>query len=199
MEQITFKQYRTIDLTIWTVLTILFEAITTMASTKWFAGQPVAISITLTLVCVVMMRWSGYAAITALAGGFIFCMISGGSPEQYLIYCSGNLFALLALLLVRAWGKEQIRDSKWKIFFFVLAAYILMAAGRGTVSLLFGGDAMAYVVFATTDIISLLFAVVVLILLKGLDGMIEDQKAYLIRQEKERREKANDIYIEDEY
>ena len=126
-------------------------------------------------------------------------MVSGASPKQYLIYCIGNLFALLSLLIVKAWGKERIQNSKWKVFFFVLIAYFSMVVGRGTVSLLFGGDLMAYVVFATTDVISLLFAVVVLLLLRGLDGMIEDQKAYLFRQERERREKANDICPEDEY
>ena len=189
MNQITFKQYRNIDLVIWTILLIIFETITTFATTKGFAAQAVAISISLALICIVMMRWSGYAAILAVVGGFVYCLASGAEPKQYLIYCVGNLFSLIALLLFKIFDKEKIRTDVWKLVLFVLVAYIGMAIGRGTVTLFFGGDINAFVVFATTDIISLLFAEVVLILLRKSEGMIEDQKAYLLRLDREKKEK----------
>jgi len=44
MKQITFEQYRSLDLMIWTVITVVFEAITTLATNKWFYAQPVAMS-----------------------------------------------------------------------------------------------------------------------------------------------------------
>ena len=47
---------------------------------------------------------------------------------------------------------------------------------------------MSLVTFITTDILSLLFAVVVMSLLKGADGMIEDQKEYLLRIDRESKE-----------
>ena len=50
MNQITFKQYRTIDVLILVALTIIFEGIATLASAKWFALQPVAISIGLAMI-----------------------------------------------------------------------------------------------------------------------------------------------------
>lgn len=191
MKQITFEQYRNVDITIWTVMIILFEAITTLATTKWFASQPVALSISLALICAVMMRWNGYAVIQAVAGGFVFCILSGATIEQYFIYCIGNLFALVALVFIRIWGKEEIRESTFKLTIFVIAAYMGMVVGRWGVSLFFGGDLMALVVYATTDIISLLFAIIVLNMLRKTDGMIEDQKAYLFRVERERREEGN--------
>lgn len=191
MKQITFEQYRNIDLTILVALTVVFEAITTLATAKWFYAQPIAISISLTLICVAMMRWSGYAAVVAVTGGLVFSITSGATIEQYLIYCVGNLFALVALLVIKLWGKEKIRCSRPRLMLYVLVAYIGMALGRWLVSLLFGGDLMAFVVFITTDIITLLFAEIIILILHKVDGMIEDQKAYLFRLEREKQEEAN--------
>ena len=78
-------------------------------------------------------------------------------------------------------------------------AYIGMALGRWTVSLAFGGDLTALLVYVTTDIISLLFAEVILLILRKTDGMIEDQKAYLLRVDRERREEEEHPVLEEEY
>lgn len=199
MNQITFQQYRSIDLAIFTIVLAVFEAITTIATTTWFAAQPVAISISLAIVCVVMMRWGWRAVLPAVAGGFVFCIASGATIEQYLIYCIGNVFALLALGIIKIFDKETIRRSVPKLMLFVLAAYIGMALGRWMMSLAFGGDLMAFVVYLTTDIISLLFAEVILLILRNTDGMIEDQKAYLLRIDREKKEEQEVVVSEDEY
>ena len=190
MKQITFEQYRSLDLMIWTVITVVFEAITTLATNKWFYAQPVAMSITLTLICITMMRWNTYAVIPAVAGGFIFSLVSGATFEQYIIYCIGNVFALVAFLVIKMYNKEILRGSAVKLSLFVITAYIGMSLGRWLVSLFFGGDLMAFLVYITTDIISLLFAVSIMNLLRKADGMIEDQKAYLFRVQEEEEENS---------
>ena len=188
MRQITFKEYRNIDLAILAAITFVFEVIATLAAAKWFPAQPIAFSITVAMICVVMMRWSGYAAIHAAVGGFAFCAASGATIEQVLVYCIGNVFALGALLLIRLWGKEELRKDPFKRSMFAVTAYMGAVLGRWLVSLLFGGDLTALVVYATTDIISLLFALIVLNLLAKSDGMIEDQKTYLLRVQREKEE-----------
>ena len=65
-----------------------------------------------------------------------------------------------------------------------------MQLGRWLISLAFGGGLWNIVGYITSDVISLLFAVIILFLLRDVDGMIEDQKAYLFRLERERKEKA---------
>ena len=200
MKQITFKEYRMVDLMLLTVLVIVFEAIATYASGKWFNLQAINISVTLVLVCIAMMRWSGYAAIQAVVGGFVYCIAAGATKEQCIIYCVGNIFSLVALLLIKIYGKEKIREGKMKLACFAIVAYIGMAIGKTLVSLFFGGDAGAFIVYVTTDIISLLFAVILLILLRKSDGMLEDQKAYLFRLERERKEEEganeeNDVML----
>ncbi len=200
MNQITFQQYRNIDLTIWVVLTVIFEAITTLATGKWFYAQPIAISITLAMVCITMMRWGGHAAWIAVAGGFVFSFASGAAAPQYLIYCIGNLFALSGLLVLKGWGKEKVRESRVRIFVFVTVSYLGMAIGRWLVSLVYGGTVAELLAFVTTDVITLLFAVITVCLMRKSDGMIEDQKAYLLRLEAERAAEAQmPVPEEDEF
>ena len=188
MKQITFKEYRMLDLIIFTVFTIVFEAIATYASTKWFWAQAVSISVTLLLTCIVMMRWSGWAAIHAVVGGLVYCFCAGATTEQYIVYAVGNLAGLIALLLIKFIGKEKIRGSKLQLVLLATTAYVGIAAGRTLVSLVFAGRIQDFVLYITTDIISLLFASVVLVLIRKADGMIEDQKAYLFRVEREEKE-----------
>ena len=182
------------------VLTIIFEAITTAATNKWFVLQPVAMSIGLTMVCVMMMRWGWQAAFAAVASGFAFCAVSGATPGQYLIYCIGNLAALTALFWLKRFGKESVRGSVPKLLLFAVTAYLGMALGRWVVSLAFGGDLMALLVYATTDIMTLVFAILVLLLFRKTDGMLEDQKAYLFRLERERKAAEDEpVQEEEEY
>ena len=115
--QITFKQYRNIDLGIMCLLTAVFEVLATLATSKWFAAQPMAISITLALILIAMHRWSGYAATVAIVGGVAFCAASSASIEHYIIYCGGNLFALSSLVFFKPFGKEKVRKSFLKTDF----------------------------------------------------------------------------------
>ena len=188
MNSITFKQYRTIDLFLFGALLALSEAVTTIATNKWFYAQPVAISTTRVFICIVMMRWGGYAAIHACLGGLVFCIASGAAAHQYLIYIVGNCFALVALLWIKLFGKEEIRKSPFKLLIFTSSAYVMMQIGRWFVSLPFGGTFSTLVGYLVSDVISLLFVVVIMMLMRKVDGMIEDQKSYLFRLQREKEE-----------
>ena len=188
MNQITFRQYKSIDLTLICIITAIFETIATLATNKWFHLQAMAISITLTMTCIAIMRWSAYAVIPSAIGSLAFCIVSVATPIQYLIYCGGSLFSLLSLFIVKCVGKEKLRrDFVWRLIF-VSFTYLSTVLGRWLISLLFEPSLMSLITFITTDILSLLFAVVVMSLLKGADGMIEDQKEYLLRIDRESKE-----------
>ena len=198
MNQITFKQYRTIDVIILVALTIFFEAITTMATIKWFALQPVALSIGLAMVCVAMLRWGWQAAFLAFASGFAFCALSGATGEQFLIYCIGNIGALLGMVWFKAFGKEGVRGSKAKLLLFGTTGYVGMVIGRSILSIILGDSWGAFVTYATTDIMTPVYAVLVLLLFRKTDGMLEDQKAYLLRLDRERKETQDEPVREEE-
>lgn len=193
MNNITFKQYRSIDLFLFGFLLALSEAITTIATNKWFYAQPVAISTTFIFICMVMIRWSGFAAIHACLGGLVFCIASGANPEQYLIYIVGNCFSLLAMVCFKIFTKEQIRKKPVILLAFTVSAYLFMQIGRWFISLFFGGTLQTLLTFITTDSITLLFATLVMALMRGVDGMIEDQKAYLFRVQREKQKETQPL------
>lgn len=106
--QLSFQQYRTIDLTLFAVMLCISETVIVTAATRWFSDQLYTVSVVAAVVSIVLMRWGPWAAIHAFLGGFVFCFLSRGTATQYLIYCIGNLFSLLSLLLLRVFGKERM-------------------------------------------------------------------------------------------
>ena len=108
---LSFKQYRAIDLGIMLFILAVSEAVITYAATVWFPDEFYVLSPTIAIVCIVMMRWSGFAAVHAVAGGLALCIASGASASQFAVYCAGNCFALAALILFKIFGKEKIRSK----------------------------------------------------------------------------------------
>lgn len=187
MSNISFKQYRAIDLGILAVILFVAETITAKAANSWFPTELYMLSPLVAVICIVMMRWGGFAAIHAVIGGAAFCLALGATAEQFVVYCIGNCFALVSLILIKALGKQKIRDRVWLTIIFTVLAFVGTELGRGLVSLIFGLAIDAVLAFFTTDSLSLVFAVVVVLISRRVDGLFEDQKAYLIRTESERR------------
>lgn len=181
------RRYKRIDLSIFALMVILFESVIILAETRWFPGQPYTVSVTGAIVAIVMIRWGPWAAAHAVLGGALFCFMSGGGPKQYLIYCAGNLFSLLGLLLVRGLGgEEKVRQDVMKTLLYALCVQLLMQAGRGAMAMLLGTPIEGAEAFITTDVMSLLFSLVVLWIVRRLDGVLENQYHYLLRLGEER-------------
>ena len=193
MNNITFKQYRNIDLTIFSIILVLSEAVTTLATNDWFVAQPIAISTTMIFICMVMMRWGGYAIIPAALGGLVFCIASSATLPQYLIYIVGNCGGLVSLLWFKFFKKEDVRKGPFKLTFFVITTYVSIQLARWVLSLPFGARPDTLLVYLGTDIISLLFAAVIMLIMRNVDGMIEDQKSYLFRLQREKEEQNSPV------
>lgn len=202
---LSFNQYRSIDLTIMAVLLAVSEALVTIAATKWFPYEFFSVSTTLAIVCIVMMRWDGYAVIHAALGGGVFCLVMGGSAQQFAVYCAGNCGALAALLLFKVLGKKKVAEKFWFSALYVLAAFVGMELGRWGLSLILGsvGDGSAadlLVNFFINDAVTLLFSILAVLISRRMDGLFEDQRAYLLRvreevlKEREARDQENNWY-----
>lgn len=192
MNNISFKQYRAIDLGIMAVILFFFETLTVLAG-KWFPMESYTLSPTTLMLCIVMMRWDGFAAIHAVVGGFAFCLAAGAEPKQFAIYCIGNCFALLGLVMLKVCGKEKVRSKIPLIIVYVVIVFLSVQAGRWLVSLFFGSSLDSIVAFLTADSLSLLFAAVAVLISRKMDGLFEDQKHYLIRTEEERMRERNSV------
>lgn len=188
---ISFGQYKGIDLTILTILTTAAEAIIALAASKWFPSELYSLSPMVALVCIVMMRWGPWAAIPAVASGLAFCVATGASGDQFLVYCVGNCGALAALVWFKALGKEKVRKHFYLSVPFTLTAFAGMLVGRWLVAMLLGSGVKIIINFLLADCLSLVFAVVVVMIARRVDGLFEDQKAYLIRTEEERQKERD--------
>ena len=189
--QRSLRSYRGIDLTLFAVMTAVFEYLACRAALRLFPAQPFTVSVTPVITAIVLMRWGPWAAVHAVLGGFIFCRMAGGGARQYLIWCAGNLFSLAALGLKKSLGAESIRLSTGKSLLFGLCTVLSMQLGRAAAALVLGLEPAAAVLFITTDVITVLFTLVVVWIARRLDGVFEDQRHYLRRlDEAERKEKG---------
>lgn len=192
--QITFSQYRAIDLAILAALLAGSQLLMALGANIWFPDQLYVVSPVAAMTALVMMRWSGWGAIHAVLGGILFTLFSGGGWQQYLIYGGGNLLGLLALLMLLYFGKEKVRQSGFLSLAFGLAVQILMQLGRAGLAAVLGYPLDACLGFITTDTLSWLFTLFVVWIMGRVDGLFEDQRHYLLRMEQERQNERSDQF-----
>lgn len=179
--QISFQQYRTIDLTILAAILAAVQLLIFLASNFWYADELYVVSPVAAVTALIMMRWNGFGAIHAVLGGVVYTMLAGGTWQHHLIYGTGNLLSLLALVIFKVFGKERIRQDVVLSLVFALSVQLLMLLGRAGVAALLGYSAAASLGFITTDILSGLFTLIVIWIVRRIDGLFEDQKHYLLR------------------
>lgn len=192
--QITLAQYRNIDLTIMAVLLAVTQIATSVAATKWFPDQLYIVSPVAAVVTLVLMRWGGWAAVHAVLGGIVLTAASGGSWVHCLIYCIGNLLSLPVLALMKLLGKEKIRQSAFLSLMSALLVQLLMLLGRAAIAAVLGHSFRESLGFITTDILSVLFTLLVIWAARKADGLFEDQKHYLLRVQRERENERRDQF-----
>ena len=185
--QISFGQYRVIDLSILSVLLVICQFLTHLATSFWFPEQLYVVSPVAGMTALVMMRWNLYAAIPAALGGVVFTALSGGTLQHFLIYGGGNLLSLLALVMFKLYGKERIRKESFLAVVFAIAVQLLMQLGRAALAAALGFPGAACLGFITTDILSILFTVFIVWTVRRIEGLFEDQKSYLLRIQREQQ------------
>ena len=176
----SWKEYRAIDLSIMALMLAVFEFLIVNAASFWFPDQLYTVSLAAAMTSIVYMRWGVWGGIHAAEAGAVYCYFAGGAPKQFVIYCIGNLFSLLAVLMLRAAGKEKVRTGNLSLVF-PLLVLLLMHTGRGVVALALGAAPGSALAFFTTDSLSYIFTFVIIWIARKLDGVYEDQKHYLLR------------------
>ena len=187
--QRTVGQYRAVDLAMLALMLAVFETVAVTAARRWFPNEPYTVSVVPTIVAIALMRWGPWAGLHALLGGAVFCLASGARDMAHLlIYGVGNLAALGALTLLRLWTPEGTRESLPKSLAFAGMVTLLMQAGRAALAVLLGFPAASALGFFTTDVITLLFTLVLIWIARRLDGVFEEQRHYLLRLHQQERE-----------
>lgn len=191
--QISLAEYKAVDISILTVLMIVSQAVIRAAVAHWRADvtgyivSPVA-----AVVALVMMRWDLWALVPAAVGGVACALLAGGTAEQTLIYGAGNLLSVLAYVLLRLMGKERTRKNVVLTLLYALVTQLLLQLGRAAVAAALGHDMSACWDFITTDAMSIPFTLVIVWIVRRVEGLFEDQKQYLLRLARERDEKGGE-------
>lgn len=177
----SFKQYRSIDLILFVIMYGVCEYLAIKAATVWF-DEPYCISIMLPMLAIVMMRWDRYSIIHAVVYALLFVYFQSGSLTQYFIYLIGNLGFMLLLVYMKKVTKDKIRATFFGSLSYLLIGFLLMEVFRGLASMLIAGkDAGVIFTFIMTDMLSLVFAILVIIIVRRIDGLFIDQKQYLMQ------------------
>ena len=185
MKQMTLKQYRTMDLVFFTLIMVVSQFVITLASSRWFADQLYVVSPVAAVVAIVLMRWDGWSVLPCIVGGVAFSYFFGGECKHFLIYAFGNCLALTGLLFLKHYGKSKVRSSDSLSLVYAAVIQVAMMLGRFLVSLLLGNGLAGSIGFITTDSLSVVFTLLIIWIARRVDGLFEDQLAYLHRVQKE--------------
>ena len=196
---ISVKQYRATDLFVFALILAVSELLSFQAG-RWFpAVATYTFSLLVPIVLTVMMRWGWQGVVYAAACGLFGCLlhVSTATGLQYATYIIGNTFIALMLIPLKFIGKGRIRSRWWASALFAIGGWLCVYLGRATawaigyaISPVKGMYAWSgFVQYAVGDLLSLVMGVVVILVLRRLDGMFEDQKSYLLRVDKERRDR----------
>lgn len=198
---ITAKQYRATDTFIFALILAISEVLAFFAG-KWFpAGALFTFSLMVPIVLTVMMRWGWIGAPYATANGILWCLLSlsGGKigAWQWCVYIIGNSFIAFMLIPILLIGKEKIKRRWWACALLAAGGWLCVYLGRSvvwaiafTVSPIEGTAVWTgFTAFAAGDSLSLPVAIIILLVLRRFDGMLEDQITYLKRLTGERMEK----------
>ena len=179
------------DLFLFALMLVVFESVILAAVTRWFPGEPYTVSVVPLITAIVLIRWGLWAGIHAILGGLVLCVGLSASLPQYAFYMLGNLAALLSLPLLRfIGGKDEVSSRSGKALLFGLIVLALMQSGRALISLLFGASPAVAAGFFTTETVTDLFTLIVLWIVRRLDGVLEDQVHYLRRLREEQESAA---------
>ncbi len=189
---ISFRQYRLTDSLIFAGILLGFDLIvhySQIALHGEFTFSPMPV-----IVAIVMMRWGWQGVIYAVADGLLYCGLNYGAagiaPQSFAIYGIGNLAIALVLLAFLWPGKQKIAEKWYFSALFVVFAWITSSLGRCAVAACFSVNFVQSLLGIAFDFFTPAVAIVIVLIVRRLDGVFEDQKHYLLRLEKERLEKA---------
>lgn len=196
---ISLRQYKFTDLFLFALILLGSELLIRFA-VKWFPNEALyTFSLMVPIVLTVMMRWGWVSVIYSVISGLLVCVLNYKTAAgiHYATYIIGNAFIAVMLIFARVVGKDKIRSKWWSSALFAAGGWLCVYVGRAVVWMI--GYAVSpvegatlwsgFINYAIGDILSLFMSVLVVIVLRRLDGMFEDQVSYLKRLDKERRDK----------
>ena len=193
---ISFRQYKYTDLFFFALIMGVSELLVFCSYKLWFKDQidKYYVTFMLAIALTVIMRWGWVGGLYAAVDGVVLCAMQGGAWQSYLSYIIGNACILSVLLLTKFLGKEKIRGKWYFALLYVFIGWVSVNLGITCMGAILGENFLALLAgnfgFGVYGLFSFAVAVVTVMILRRLNGMFEDQKQYLLRQDRERKELA---------
>lgn len=194
---ISLRQYKATDLFLFAIILIIFDLLSRLA-TAWLADEVTlyVFSLTVPFVLLVMMRWGWVAIFYAIGDAVLLTALNNPTVwESYLAYILGSSAILLLLIPLRLIGKQKVAKKWYFTALFVLLGWLILNLVASFVQFLCGesfiGSLIGNMILGVHGYLSLAIGMALLLLLRRLDGMFEDQKHYLLRMDRERKELAH--------
>ncbi|MGN0820127.1 MAG: hypothetical protein ACI4M6_07085 [Christensenellaceae bacterium] len=194
---LTFKQYRALDLIIFTVLLCVFESVLTVIWNVWAYSDPFIPSLLFLILAIVYMRWGALALIPAVVCGVVVSSVrlltdKSLTESVFVTEIIGNCFSAFILLFMKRVKKDRIKSSWGMTIAYASLIYIFIETGRAVAYLILSKDAaLTLSYFATRlflrDLVAYVLLITGVLIVRRIDGMFEDQKAYLFRLERNAR------------
>ena len=191
--KISYNQYKLVDNLLFLVIMVALEAVNVFAIKKWFPDMLFSVSLMFTVSLIMLVRWNWLAAIFPVIHGVLYCAFLSSFQQvafqEFIIYPIGNAFLLLTWFIFKFIPKEKLFSKWYMTLIYPLSAFVLVLLGRTVLAVCFGADFLASLGnYFFTESLNIVFAVMALLVLRRLDGMIEDQKSYLMRVARAREE-----------
>ena len=193
---ISFRQYKYTDLFFFALVLGISELLIFCAFKFWFRStvDKYYVNFMLAIALTVIMRWGWVGGIYAAADGAVLCAMQGANWQAYLTYIIGAACIESVLLLTKFVGKEKLRSKWYLTLAYILVGWVSVNLGISCVGAIVGESFVSSLVtsfgFGVYGIFPLAASIVTIMILRRLDGMFEDQKHYLLRQDRERKELA---------
>ena len=188
----SFKQYRSIDM----LILFIFYGICEFGIIKVGSSmidQPYIISLMLPIMLIVIMRWDIYSIYQAVGSAIFFVLVQHGDMKQMLVYVLGNIGVWLMSLLIKKFGKEKISSSVFNCMMYVILGYILLEVFRYIgMMIIYQSSIGALIRLCALDALSAVFSIVVILLVRSIDGLFVDQKTYLLNLQRDKENSLNE-------
>lgn len=199
---ISYKNYKFVDLFLFMVIMAVLEAVNVFAVKQWFDKMYFSVSLMFTVSLIVFVRWNLWGAIFPVVHGILYCaflcVFESVGVDSFVIYAVGNAFIIPVWFIFKFIPKEKL-FSKWYLtLIYPALAFVLVLLGRSAVAACFGynfAETLGQTLF--TESLNIVFAAVALLILRRVNGMLVDQKKYLLgiaREREEARAPKDDVW-----
>lgn len=179
----TLEKYRTIDITMLSLLAAVFEFLGNYLAEKWSVSFSLSFASMIAIIGI--FRW-GYAGtvIYIVAGIPMVLMKQEEILDSLLFYVIGNSFIGIIPLLFRKLNYDRIRDHSLMFNAFIVLLCLSISLGKG-IAFIIMGEPQGIMAVLGAFLFTIVVNLILLNVLKRTNGLITDMKEHIKKAQEE--------------